>query len=223
MKSKDKIRGAHAKSLFIPIIITILILLISFVVVTIFMNKQSERDANDAHEATECISIISSLQARSSSAAETISSFVYKPKTEPIEFKEVESPPDSGNYVKVPTKYALNKIPLESYYDTITNVDLNPHKIYETVSTKYDIGEALLIDLTELVGYLDYMDETQKHAIYLISRMESVDMDQKYLDAIGPYTYTAEDLSYTTDEEIQKAALDIIFEKEYAMKKKTIA
>ena len=223
MKSKDKIRGAHAKSLFIPIIITILILLMSFVAVTVFMNKQSEKDANDAHEATECISIISSLQARSSSAAETISSFVYKPKTEPIAYKEVESPPDSGNYVKVPTKYALNTIPLESYYETITNVDLNPHKIYETVSTKYDIGEALLIDLAELVEYLDYMDETQKHAIYLISRMESVDIDQKYLDAIGSYTYTDEDLSYTTDEEIQKAALDVIFEKEYAMKKKTIA
>lgn len=219
--NNNKVKGIKAWFIFLPTIIITLILLMSFVVTTVLINKRSEKDASDAHKSSECISLISSLQGRTSSATETISSFVYKPTTEPTVW--VDEP------VRHPVKFALNNVPLDTFYETMTNQRINQHYIYTTVSKNYDIDNDLLNELKAVEELIDYMDEVQKHAIYLISRMESIDDSNvsgglnHYLEALGSYTFTPTDLSYTTDEEIQEAALSIIFEKEYSLNKKEIS
>ena len=219
MKKNNTIKGVRAKHIFIPTIIIILLMLMAFVVITIMINKQSEKDADDAHASTECISLISGLQGRSSSATETMSSFIYKPWTEPTEFDPI---------THQPIKFKLNTIPLDTYIGTITDDEINPHLIYETVKENYNIDEALLKDLEELVENLDYMDSVQRRAMYYISKVKCTDLPESYLTTIGTYTFTAEEELFfadeaTTDELIKEKALGLIFEKTYALKKKDIA
>ena len=216
MKKNKKIRGAKAWAIFIPTIIVILMMLMAFVIITVLINKQSEKDANEAHKSSDCISLISKLQGRSSSATETVSSFIYVPCTEPIEFDPV---------THRPIKYKLNETPLNTYISTINTDSINPHKVYDTVKDNYNdiVDAALLKHLKTVVDDLDYMDNVQKHDINLVARMDTFDVPQSYFDIIGKYELSEQELALTDNDEIHENALELIFDKDYALKKKDIA
>ena len=250
MKSKEKIRGAKAWAVFIPTIILILILLMAFVVVTVFINKRSEKDANDAHKATECISLVNSLQSRASSMAETLSSFIYSPAI-PTEYETVELPPGSGNMVTRPVKWEYNTTPLDTYYDSLSNDETDPDYVFDTVIEQIrqndflinDASEKTIVmkDLADIVEIMNTMAEVQKHAIYVTTRITDkpgFEVPQKLLDELGPYTFTEWNeetdpnhiYKYDNDsnntgsyENIRDWALEIIFEKTYAMNKKVLS
>lgn len=240
MKSKEKIRGARAWVVFIPTIVVILLFLMSFVVVTVLINKRSEKDANDAHKATECISLVTSLQSRSSSMAETLSSFIYKPAlpVEPIEIITVEIPPGSGNMVTGP-KWTYNNTPLDTYYDSLSKDETDPEYVFNTIIEQIkqndflinDASEKTVVmkDLADIVEIMNTMTEVQKHAIYVTTKITDkpgFEVPQKILDELGPYTFTDEDISKTSSgkaEDIIDYALSIIFDKTYAMNKKVLS
>ena len=131
MENTKKIKGARAWVVFVPTIIIILILLMAFVVVTVLINKRSEDDANEAHRITECLKDISSLQSRSSSTVETLSSFVYRPdiKTSPKTFDEHGKPTD-WNYI-------LNDDPLNQYYTATTQTQNEQNAVFDRLVEKY--------------------------------------------------------------------------------------
>ena len=240
MKSKEKIRGAKAWAVFIPTIILILILLMAFVVVTVFINKRSEKDANDAHKATECISLVNSLQSRSSSMAETLSSFIYNPAlpVEPIEIITVEIPPGSGNMVTGP-KWTYNTTPLDTYYDSLSNDETDPDYVFDIVIEQIkqnnflinDASERTVVmkDLADIVEIMNTMSEVQKHAVYVTTKITDkpgFEVPQKLLDELGSYTFTDTDIERTSSgkaSDIIDYALEIIFEKTYAMNKKVLS
>ena len=239
MKSKERIRGVRAWVAFIPTIVFILILLMTFVIVTVLINKRSEKDANNAHKATECISLISTLQSRSSSMAETLSSYIYNPAI-PTEFEMKEIPPGSGNMVPTrPIKWRYNNEPITSYYETVTSFQ-TPDEVFDTFNEevkKYeyiisndDTEQAVLTELAQVVERMKYMEEVQKQALYVVSQVnyEGFETPKYILEAVGDYEFTEADLEVLNDPEVTNDkiidyALDIIFDKDYATSKKKVA
>lgn len=240
MKSKERIRGARAWTIFTPIIIVILILLMALVVVTVLINKRSEKDANDAHKATECISLVSSLQTRSSASSEPISSFIYGPAI-PTKFENKEIPPGSGNYVRIPVEYKINNMPLSGYFTAIGNKENEPKKVFNEVTelirnnpilvkdeAQYD---EILKQLDEVVQYMEYMASVQKQAIYVVSKLDynGYVFPKEYLDTLGSYEFTEKeqalinDTSANRNDAIKKYALELVFAEVYSKDKSYIA
>ena len=228
MENTKKIKGARAWVVFVPTIIIILILLMAFVVVTVLFNKKSEDDANEAHRITECIKDISSLQSRSSSTVETLSSFVYRPDI----------------FIENPGFYRLNDEPLNQYYTATTQTQNEQNAVFDRLVENYRYlfedevqyngsNTTYLALLDKVVVLMNEMKGTQIHALYLVSKihhensasMPKYGMDTNMLAQIGSYEFTDEDLEIISqgNDVIREAAKDIIFEKYYSQSKGIVA
>ena len=191
-------KGIKSWVLIIPIILITFSIQIGLIINSSVISKYSNRLSDTMTNAADNVNDITSLQGGSSSLSETATAFVYIPYIE--ETGEVNIAPLLG-YI---SEYKAKRRPS----------DILPKLKANNLDTElYDI-------VSGVADKINQMMDVQAHAIALTLSVYKVENEQ--INVIPKYTLTAEELSMSDQERLDKA-LGLLLASDYSLYKRDIS
>ncbi len=215
MKERRKADGFRSIVVFLPTIVTIIILYALILVSTIIIDVDTTQMTQTNQEVTDCIDQITNLQSRSSKLSSTAISFTHMPT-----FPDPAKTLNTNALNAYMSEFDDSNKKVETIIDNLAKYGYdktNPEK-----SNNYFNEESsnLIKDVFEAANSMELI---QAHAFRLINTMSYVNLPpENVLNKIPQYTLSNEETSLS-DNEKQAQALELLLDRNYSINQELIS